>query len=194
MRRLTSLTFSKCLHYDSSSSFLFLQRCFIAITWTALSKPTNWKNSTHTVESKSFNCPAAQRMNMQQPITRWPDVAVVAEFAVWPNCNHGKYPLLHNLWTEIFGQFCSWLLLHQHYYIIYWHSGLWYIFSVNNATCHHPLLTGSIWTWTSTSGNYSFATLCLPSSLLLLYFFASLKGNLLPRVWRLLNKDWLQDC
>lgn len=52
------------------------------------------------LEQKLFNCPAAPGMNMQQPITRWPDVAVVAEFAVWPNCNHGKYPPPRHLWTD----------------------------------------------------------------------------------------------
>lgn len=59
------------------------------------------------VELKLFKRPAAWRMTMQQPVTRWPDVAVVAEFAVWPNCNHGKYPLPHHLWTQTY---CSSIL------------------------------------------------------------------------------------
>lgn len=47
----------------------------------------------------------------------------------------------------------------------------------------------------TTSGSDSFSTHCLPSSLvLLLNFSASVKGNLLPRVWRLLNEEWLQNC
>lgn len=78
--------------------------------------------NTTKLEQKLFNCPAPQSMNMQQPITRWPDVVVVADFAIWPNCNHGKYPLPRHHWTEMH---CRSTL---GYDIMYRHSGLLYIF------------------------------------------------------------------
>lgn len=45
-----------------------------------------------TLKWKLFHHPAPQSMNMQQQITRSADAVVVAEFAIWPNCNHGKCP------------------------------------------------------------------------------------------------------
>lgn len=113
-----------------------LTRGFIAITQTSLSKPTDWKNNITYNTTKpewKLNCPAAWSMNMQQPITRWPDVAVVAEFAFWPNCDHGKYPLPRHLLDRDAPQLHCWLC---------GHSGSWCILLVNLTAFHHPLLIG----------------------------------------------------
>ncbi len=84
---------------------------------------------------------------MQQPITRWPDVAVVAEFAVWPNCNHGKYPPPLHLWTET----------HSSSTLGCCHTNAMtssvdiqdydVFFLVNHTALHHPLLIGYRETW-----------------------------------------------
>lgn len=58
------------------------------------------------------------------PITRWPDVAVVAEFAVWPNCNHRNSLSLDRDVLQLH----SWPLSQQCCDTVHQHLGLWYIF------------------------------------------------------------------
>lgn len=124
--------------------------------------------------------------------SNWPEMAVVADFAFWPNCNYGKYKLL---WETLQSS-----QLHQMTSSInIWDYNIY--FSQPHCSSSQSLLIDSRDIQSenrnvhecTTSGNDSFPTQCLPSFLrLLLNVSASLKGNLLPRVWRLLNKEWLQ--
>lgn len=141
---------------------------------------------------KLFNSPAARHMNLQRQTTRWADVAAVAELAVWPNCNHGKY-------LDIFGRRCtlqlsSWLLLYQCYDIIHWHSE--YFLSQPHILYQECSENKYVWGCDDQLLEmFNPPPLFWPSwNILLLNLSASLKWNSVPRVWRLLNKEQLQNC
>lgn len=67
MQRLSSLTFSKCLHYDLFSSLPFLpKRGFIAVSVLSESERTDWEKQNNPIK---FNRKYLTAMNLQHPIS-----------------------------------------------------------------------------------------------------------------------------
>lgn len=171
--------------------FLFFlaspSRGFNAITQTAPSKPTDWKNSTLTQQNSRRSYLTVQLLGVWICNSQYPN----DQMWLWLlSLLFDQTVTTENTrWTEMH----SWLQSHQRNDIIYRHSGLWYTFWVNHTellivplwfTIRRPALNQDV------CGCDSFPTHCLPSSIiLLLNISASLEGNLLTRVWRLHNTE-----